>query len=323
MLQQIQKYHILLGGLGWLAWMLAVHPHPLDVAWGRGILLLSPLVIVPMATEVLARTAPFSASQILQKILGWQLPAAALFGVAFLLPNGWLSMACALPWVGVTFAVGAVGFREIWRGAWRDGALFSLAAGMAYLSVAGMWAVMERMGFNPFGFDPEIVFLTIVHFHYAGFLLPVLAGLAARRLADGVFTQITCYFTVAGVGLLAVGITLTNFGIDTDWEVASAWLMASSAAAVAAMHFRLAFLKNIPSKTKYSWALAALALLGGMLLAGLYGSRFLSPISWLDIPMMRALHGSLNALGFGLSGVWGWWLDANSKEKEKAMQFDI
>lgn len=226
-------------------------------------------------------------------------------------------MICALPWVTVTFAIAAVGLGEIWRGAWRDGASFSLAAGMAYLSVAGIWTVMERLSFNPLGFDPEIVFLTIVHFHYAGFLLPVLAGLAARRLGVGVFPQITCYFTVAGVGLLAVGITLTNFGIDTDWEMASAWLMASSAAAVAAMHFRLAFMKNIPLKTKWLWAMAALTLLSGMLLAGLYGSRFLSPVSWLDIPMMRALHGSLNAVGFGLCGVWGWWLDAKLKEKEK------
>lgn len=316
MLLKIQKHRILMGGLGWLAWMLALHPQPLDLAWGRGILLLAPLVIVPMATDILTRTSPFSASQFLPKIVKWQLPAAALFAVAFLLPNDWLSTICALPWVGVTFAIAAVGFGEIRRGAWRDGASFSLAAGMSYLSVAGVWAVMERLGFYPFGFDPEIVFLTIVHFHYAGFLLPVLAGLSARQLGAGVFNQIVCYFTVVGVGLLAVGITLTNFGIDTDWEMASAWLMASSAAAVAAMHFRIAFLKNNTLKTRGLWAMSATALFGGMLLAGLYGSRFLSPVSWLDIPMMRALHGSLNAIGFGLLGVWGWWLHTGHSGKK-------
>ncbi|MBI1228284.1 MAG: hypothetical protein GC192_23825 [Bacteroidetes bacterium] len=308
MLLKIQKHRILLGSLGWLLWMLVVHPHPLDLAWGRGILLLAPLVIVPMATDILTHTSPFSASQLLPKIVKWQLPAAALFAVAFLSPNGWLSTICALPWVGVTISIAAVGLGEIRRGAWREGATFSLAAGMSYLSVAGIWAVMERLGFYPFGFDPEIVFLTIVHFHYAGFLLPVLAGLAAGRLGEGVFSQIICYFAVAGVGLLAAGITLTNFGIDTDWEMASAWLMAFSAAAVAVMHFRIAFLKNNSLKTRWLWIISASALLGGMLLAGLYGSRFLTPVSWLDIPMMRALHGSLNAVGFGLFAVWGWWM---------------
>ena len=310
MLLQIQKYRVLIGCIGWLVWMLAVQPHPLDVAWGRGILLLAPLVIVPMATDVLTRTAPFFASQILHKILRWQLPSAALFAVAFLLPNGWFATVCVLPWVSVTFAIAAVGFGEIWRGAWRDGASFSLAAGMAYLSVAGIWAVMERLGFYPFGFNPEIVFLTIVHFHYAGFLLPVLAGLASRRLGAGVFTKITCYFTVVGVGLLAVGITLTQLGLDTNWEMASAWLMALSAAAVAAMHLRLAFLKDNALKIRLLWAMSAIALLGGMLLAGLYGSRFLAQIPWLDIPVMRALHGSLNAIGFGLCAVWGWWVES-------------
>ena len=193
---------------------------------------------------------------------------------------------------------------------------------MAYLSVAGVWAVMERLAVYPFGFNPEIVFLTIVHFHYAGFVLPVLAGLASRRLAPqgqsgGIFTQIACYFTVAAVGLLAVGITLTQLGCSTDFEMASAWLMALSAAAVAALHLRLAFLKNNPLKIRWLWAMAAFALLGGMLLAGLYGSRFLNPIPWLDIPMMRALHGTLNAVGFGLCAVGGWRLDAAHAQKAK------
>jgi hypothetical protein len=42
-----------------------------------------------------------------------------------------------------------------------------------------------------------------------------------------------------------------------------------------------------------------------MVLAGLYGSRFVAPVSWLNIPMMRALHGTLNAVGYGLLGVLG------------------
>ena len=178
---------------------------------------------------------------------------------------------------------------------------------MAYLSVAGVWAVMERAGVTPFGFDPEIIFLTIVHFHYAGFVLPVLAGLATRRLGNPIFAQIACYFTVAAVGLLAVGITLTQLGLGPEWEMASSWLMALSATAVAAMHLRLAFDKDNFLKIRILWAMAAVSLLAGMLLAGLYGARFVAPIAWLDIPMMRALHGTLNAVGFGLCAVGGWW----------------
>ena len=43
-----------------------------------------------------------------------------------------------------------------------------------------------------------------------------------------------------------------------------------------------------------------------MLLAALYGLRFYLPVAWLDIPWMRALHGSANALGFALPALLGW-----------------
>ncbi|MBK9017642.1 MAG: YndJ family transporter [Saprospiraceae bacterium] len=308
MLKTIHQYRILIGLVLWLVWMLAVLPRPLDVGWGRGILLLAPFVIVPLATDLLTRTFPFSSSKLLPKIIRWQLPSAILFALAFLLPNGSLSMLCVLPWVGVTFSIAWIGGLQIWQGAWRNPAAFSISAGMVYLSVAGVWAVMERAGIIPFGFNPEIIFLTIVHFHYAGFVLPVLAGLATGQLGSSVFNQITCYMTVAAVGLLAVGITLTQLGFGHDFELVSAWIMALSAAAVAAMHLQLASQKGNSLKPTLLWATAGMALFGGMLLAGLYGTRFIAPIAWLDIPMMRALHGTLNAVGFSLCAISGWWV---------------
>ena len=54
------------------------------------------------------------------------------------------------------------------------------------------------------------------------------------------------------------------------------------------------------------WLVAALALAGGMALAALYGCRAYLSLPWLDIPWMRAWHGSGNALGFGLLGVLAW-----------------
>jgi hypothetical protein len=43
-----------------------------------------------------------------------------------------------------------------------------------------------------------------------------------------------------------------------------------------------------------------------VLQAALYGWRFYAPLAWLDIPWMRALHGTANALGFGLGGSLAW-----------------
>ena len=51
------------------------------------------------------------------------------------------------------------------------------------------------------------------------------------------------------------------------------------------------------------WSIAGVSLAVGMVLAILYGSRQYLTMSWLDIPHMRAIHGTANALGFALCGL--------------------
>jgi hypothetical protein len=50
-----------------------------------------------------------------------------------------------------------------------------------------------------------------------------------------------------------------------------------------------------------------------MALAALYGSRFFVSVPWLDIPWMRALHGTTNSLGFALAGLLAWTLAAGHR----------
>jgi hypothetical protein len=56
---------------------------------------------------------------------------------------------------------------------------------MLYLPIGGAWLVASRLGIQPLGFGDTIVLLTAVHFHFAGFAAPVLAGLAGRTVAAG------------------------------------------------------------------------------------------------------------------------------------------
>ena len=60
-------------------------------------------------------------------------------------------------------------------------AMVTLAVGLGYLSVGGAWLVISRLGLNPFDLSTDIVRLTAVHFHYAGFGMA-----AARRHRPGV-----------------------------------------------------------------------------------------------------------------------------------------
>jgi hypothetical protein len=53
---------------------------------------------------------------------------------------------------------------------------------------------------------------------------------------------------------------------------------------------------------------AGVSLFFAMTLAAADAARGFSatPMPWLTLPWMRAVHGTINALGFGLCGVLGW-----------------
>jgi YndJ-like protein len=74
----------------------------------------------------------------------------------------------------------------------------------------------------------------------------------------------------------------------------------------AGLHFVLALSYSQTQAARWCRFIAAMALSFSMLLAALYGLRSYLQIPWLEIPWMRALHGSANALGFGLAGLIGW-----------------
>ena len=78
--------------------------------------------------------------------------------------------------------------------------------------------------------------------------------------------------------------------------------------AVGMLHVRLATeLRTASTVTRSLLLGAGVALFLGMALAVAYALRgSLVALAWLDWPTMRAVHGSLNALGFGLCGVWAW-----------------
>jgi YndJ-like protein len=58
--------------------------------------------------------------------------------------------------------------------------------------------------------------------------------------------------------------------------------------------------------TKTMWITGGICLTLGMTLALGYALRHFIVIDWLNIPNMQAVHGSLNALGFGTLMILGW-----------------
>lgn len=307
----------LVGGALWLGFVLLERPGPFDPGWIATLLLLAPLVLVPLGTglvergdwEPAARGAKASRSLHLARAL--QLPAAALLAAAYLLRQGPAAAILALPWLAVTGIIALAGLLRLrergLRAPLRGGGL-ALGAGLVYLVVGAAWAVSDRLGFRPLDFPAVIVLLTAVHFHYAGFVLPIVTGLAAGR-TGGRVAAVATLGVVAGVPLVAVGITTTQLGLGPWIEALAAWTVAGAGALVAWLHLRLAFRPSHPPLARVLWTVAALSLLAGMALGALYGSRFHLPqVRPLDIAWMQALHGAANALGFATAGLLAWWV---------------
>lgn len=297
----------LVGGAVWLAFLVWQQSLPLEQEWSHALLLLAPLVLVPLVVGlVLKEDQPSWARQLLHIAQAAQFPAAFLLLLAYMplasLLAGWL----ALPWLAVTVLMAAAGLLRFWQPD-RKPADVCLDVGLIFVVVGGAWVVLDRFAVQPLGFPAVIVLLTGIHFHYAGLLLPILAGLATRQLPGQVST-LTAVGVIAGPPLVAVGITVNQYNVTlgTPIEAAAAVLLAFAGLIVAGLHLFLALWRKQPILARLLWSVAGLTLAFSMVLAALYGLRFYAGLDWLDIPWMRALHGTANALGFGLCGVVGW-----------------
>ena len=336
------KFRLVAGALIWLAWTASQMPLPLEAAWARMLLLFAPLVIVPVGLDLAALHLPEEGRRayFLPLIKNWQLPSAALLCLAYSLPQGLSAGLLAIPWLLVTLLIAFLGFNRpysdlgapahkpskfiafekasckkfriksnnLMKKEGRALPGLSISMGMVYLSVGGIWTVVDRMGIRPFAFDPEIVFLTVAHFHYAGFVLPIVAGLVILKIKNR-WANMAVAGILSGVAWVAVGITASQFGGSREIESFAALWLALSAVLLAFFQVKLALRKNGNPMVSMFWAVAAVSLTGSMALAGLYGMRHVFPVSGLDIAMMRALHGSANVFGFGLFALLGWWLE--------------
>jgi hypothetical protein len=289
-------------------------PDPLAVA----ILLWAALVLVPLGLRLTAEAGRTAWSQRLLRLVGWlQVPAAIMLSGSFVFDQGLPAAALALPWFAVTLLIASAGGLDLIRRGWRFDGSTAFAAAMLLLPVGGGWAVISRAGMQPQDFSHAIVILTAVHFHYAGFVLPILAGLTAKEMErrrdaksplpqpspGGRCRQIdrTMLATIiAGVPLVGVGISLSP-----HIEVAAAILLASGCVLLAARQLQVAIAVGDATRLALL-GVSSLALLSAMGLAVVYAAGEFTGQQWLSIQTMIRTHGAFNAIGFATCGVLGW-----------------
>ncbi len=273
--------------------------------------LLAPLVLVPLGYRLLEVVSPGSRPP--ASALRLTVPAAALLVLAFWLPAGPVAAALALPWVAITGATAATaGLRGL-----RDPARFRANVGhatdaaVAYLAVGAVFAFMDRLGVRPFGFSTTIILLTAVHFHFAGFVLPLAGALAYRRRP--------VRWLEGSIGAVVVGIPITAIGFFglplANWT--GAILTAGGGFGIGMATLVVA--GTLAGRRARVFAvIAGASLLVSMPMAVIYATGTLTGAAWLGMDLMARVHGGLNAVGFALPVMIAWTSDRMARTAMRA-----
>lgn len=271
---------------------------PLERDWVELLILLAVMVLLPVAMRQLGDLRSSAAHW------GYILASWTLL-LAFLLEPGVAAALLALPLL--LFSIWTLG-QALQKWLLSPQALADTAQFAAYLfwPVATLSAFSDRFGWAPLGFSPIIILLTAAHFHYAGFLLLWVLSNISRSGTTTFVQKAVAWCVLLGIPAVAVGITASNFGADPLLETLAATLMALGGLGLAFWHGWLAFSAKVPVLLRLGYLGLCTCLSAGMVLALLYGWRSYFPWSFLSIPWMYALHGTLNTVGVGILGVLVW-----------------
>lgn len=177
-----------------------------------------------------------------------------------------------------------------------------MTAACLYVPVGSVALVLHRAGVF-LRFEPIIVLLTAVHYHYAGFVLPLVVGLLARVLADndgfgglaGRLGLVALLVLVGNIALIAVGITFSPL-----LEVVTVALFTVAVVVFAGLALRRA-IPRLPRLPGALLAVACATLFASMALALAYGySAFRRSDALVGLGTMIRWHGALNAFGFAV-----------------------
>jgi YndJ-like protein len=265
------------------------------------IFLVAPLVVVPLGYRLLDMAAPGYAPPAVTRL--GMIVAGALLALSFLFHPG-LAALYTVPWLvlaGVTALVAALRLMRS-PDLLRPGPAHAVVAALGFLAVGAAFAFADRLGIQPFGFPADVITLTMVHFHFAGFALPLAGALA--------FTRRPRRWLEVATGAVIVGIPTTALGFFGF--AAANWI---GAVLTAAGGFGIGLATIAIARTLATRPATALALIAGasllisMPLAIAYATQTLIGVAWLSVGTMAAIHGTLNAFGFALAAIVAWTLD--------------
>ncbi|MGC9671577.1 YndJ family protein [Planosporangium sp. 12N6] len=258
------------------------------------------LVVVPLGLRLVDRACPVWLTR-------WWSAGAGAGAVALWLPRGWPAAALAAGYVTATGALlTRIASATAIAGRLRHGRLpgardVAVGTALAAPTVAGTSLVAERAGYRLFGFDLDVLALTVAHFHYAGFAAALVAGLVCRLAPGGRAGSAAALSVPAGTAIVFAG-----YFTGDEVELAGAVVLTGGMWLVARSIWRQARPAGPDPLTRTLLAVCALVLAATMLLAVDWALGEATGAAHLPLSWMVATHGVANALGFALCGLLAW-----------------
>src|SRR5690349_3431279 len=212
-LREFARRSAAVGVVAWVVLVLAVTTDSHETELIHRIVFFAFLVIVPLGLSL----APGEQTAGLgwYRVVVFLQPIAAVIAItSFFFEKGTASGALAAVWFVFSGIVALFGVTRLLSRGLYPLPETSIDAGLLYLPVGGAWLIVYRLGVQPFDYGETIILLTVVHFHFAGFVAPIVAGLAgrvlaAREAATGRMFSTIVLALVAAMPLVAAGITFS------------------------------------------------------------------------------------------------------------------
>lgn len=295
----LKKHLLVLAGLAvWLGFVYLRWPPPRSADWIVCMLLLSPLVLVPMAVPLMnAWPGPGR---------GWSGLACGVAAVlSFAQLSGGAAALLAAPWLMLRVIIACSAVQHFWRRRVFAAHEWCLLLSEALPAVGAAWLLAHRAGSQVLGFDALTILLTATHFHHAAFTLPLLAGWTARWRGGGLMS-FACVCILFGVLEVPLGITAAHLGHGAWLELIGVIVLVAGALALGWAQCALLRDAALPFSARLALLISGLSVIAAMALALLYGARSVLPGLAPPMPELWFIHGTLNAAGFGLLGICGW-----------------
>jgi hypothetical protein len=296
----------LVGSVIWLLlFMVTIGDSP-ETGLIQRVVMLGVLVVVPLGLSLVPEGFPqdlengfYRGALLLQPI------AAVAVVVSFLLQPGRIAAALVIPWLCLTLLIALFGLSRLRHPHLRTTAEISVSAGLVYLPIAAFWLAVSRLGIQILGFGDTIILLTAVHFTFAAYAAPILAGLAGRRLiqlgkSEAVF-QFVPFGIILGMPMVAAGITFSPLAAMIGAVVISLSLLLLAVLVIGWVLPRVS-----PVAARLLLSVSSFSSVAAMVLACVYAYSIVTRTLLIDIPQMAMTHGLINAFGFVLCGMLAW-----------------